>query len=218
MITDEDELLAKKLWDYHHVNHRVKKADLIFILCSHDVRIAEYGSQLFLDGFAPEIAISGGLAHQDDLLNTRWKKTEAEVFADVAIKMGVPKEKIVLETKAKNTGDNFELTEIILREKRLNPKIVICVQKPYMERRTLATGLKWWKDRELIITSPPVSFEEYTKGIISEEDMINIIVGDLQRIKLYAEKGFQVPQEIPNDVWYAYEQLVKHGYTKHLVT
>ena len=43
------------------------------------------------------------------------------------------------------------------------------------------------------------------------------MAGDLQRIKLYAQKGFQIPQEIPINVWDAYEKLVETGYTKHLV-
>jgi hypothetical protein len=43
------------------------------------------------------------------------------------------------------------------------------------------------------------------------EKVIDIMVGDLQRIKLYAEKGFQVYQEIPTEVWKAYERLVELG-------
>ena len=43
------------------------------------------------------------------------------------------------------------------------------------------------------------------------------MVGDLQRIRVYAERGFQIPQEIPANVWSAYEKLVALGYTAHLV-
>lgn len=115
--------LAKILWDYHHVNHQLKKADLLFILCSHDLSVAHYGAKLFLDGWAPVLAISGGVAHQTDLLNTGWQKSEAEMFFDVAIEAGISREEIILETKAKNTGDNFELTEVLLKERGLNPKV-----------------------------------------------------------------------------------------------
>jgi hypothetical protein len=45
-----------------------------------------------------------------------------------------------------------------------------------------------------------------------------MMVGDLQRIKLYPEKGFQVYQEIPDDVWEAYEELVAMGFDKQLVS
>jgi hypothetical protein len=43
------------------------------------------------------------------------------------------------------------------------------------------------------------------------------MVGDLQRIKMYPAKGFQVYQEIPGDVWEAFEQLVALGFDKHLM-
>lgn len=214
---DDVDGLAKILWNYHHVNHKLKKADLIFLLCSHDLEVARYGAKLYLEGYAPLVAISGGIAHTDDLLKTGWLKPEAEMFADTALESGVPRERILLETKAKNTGENFRLTDELLGVKNLNPKVVICVQKPYMERRTLATGLVHWKNRELIVVSAPISFEEYTGGMIPKENIINIMVGDLQRIKLYGEKGYQVPQEIPDEVWLAYERLIALGYDKHLV-
>jgi len=44
-----------------------------------------------------------------------------------------------------------------------------------------------------------------------------MMVGDLQRIKYYPEKGFQIYQEIPEEVWKAYEELVKMGFDKQLI-
>ncbi|MDB5050560.1 MAG: YdcF family protein [Fibrobacteres bacterium] len=49
------------------------------------------------------------------------------------------------------------------------------------------------------------------------EQVIHVLVDDLQRIRLYAEKGFQVFQEIPTGVWQAYERLVQLGFTDHLI-
>ena len=43
------------------------------------------------------------------------------------------------------------------------------------------------------------------------------MVGDLQRIKIYPNKGFQVFQEIPYDVWNAYNQLIEFGFNKYLI-
>ena len=48
-------------------------------------------------------------------------------------------------------------------------------------------------------------------------DVVSIMVGDLQRIRVYAEKGFQIPQEIPDEVWKAYEELVALGFRERLV-
>jgi hypothetical protein len=52
---------------------------------------------------------------------------------------------------------------------------------------------------------------------LTPEDVVAIMVGDLQRIRLYADKGFQIPQEIPASVWAAYEALVHAGFNKFLV-
>ena len=49
------------------------------------------------------------------------------------------------------------------------------------------------------------------------DDVISIIVGDLQRMRVYAERGYQIYQEIPTDVWKAFEELVEAGYDRHLI-
>lgn len=205
--------LAKKIWDYHHLNQKIQKSDCILVLGSHDIRVAERGAQLFLQGFAPLIIFSGGRGN----LTSSWKKTEAEEFAKIAVHMGVPEGKILKEDKSSNTGENITFTRKLLEEHNIKPQRIILVQKPYMERRAYATFKKFWPEVELIVTSPQILLEEYPNEEISMDDVINIMVGDLQRIKEYPSKGFQIPQEIPSDIWDAYESLVRFGYTKHLI-
>lgn len=214
MITDENFASAKKLWDYHHVNHKLKRSDCILVLGSHDVRVGERGAELLLQGWAPVLILSGGLGR---LTKNMWLQTEAEKFASLAEKMGVPKEAILVENRSTNTGENILFTKQLLEEKQLHYQRFIVVQKPYMERRSLATFQKQWAGKELIITSPQIAFEDYPNDDISMDEVINIMVGDLQRIKVYPEKGFQTFQEIPEDVWNAYEKLVDAGYNKYLV-
>ena len=86
-----------------------------------------------------------------------------------------------------------------------------------MERRSLATFEKNWPGKQFVVTSPQISFEDYPTGEISLEKVINIMVGDLQRIKIYPAKGFQTHQIIPDDVWQAYERLVELGFDKQLM-
>jgi hypothetical protein len=63
-----------------------------------------------------------------------------------------------------------------------------------------------------------MSYEEYVNnGAISKEDIINVMVGDTQRIREYPKKGFQIEQDIPDGVWAAYQRLVELGFDKHLV-
>ena len=214
MVSAETIAAAKKLWDYHHVNHSPEKSDCILVLGSHDLRVAERAAELYLQGWAPIIIFSGGLGR---LTQDLWKVSEAESFAAIAEKMGVPKEAILIENRSTNTGENILFTQQLLKTKNLDPKSFIVVQKPYMERRSFATFKKHWPDKKLIVTSPQISFEEYPNEEMPLEKVINIMVGDMQRIKLYPEKGFQIFQEIPGDVWQAYEKLVASGYDMDLI-
>lgn len=206
--------LAKKLWDYHHLNQPLVKSDCILVLGSHDLRVAERVADLYLHGWAPLLIFSGGLGN---FTREMWEEAEADKFAAVAIRMGVPKENILVENKSTNTGENILFTQQLLKERNLDPHTFIVVQKPYMERRTYATFKKQWPGKEFTVTSPQISFEEYPTGEIPLEKVINIMVGDLQRIKIYPEKGFQIPQEIPDDVWEMYQKLIRLGYDRHLV-
>ncbi len=206
--------LAKTLWDYHQVHHSLEKSDCILVLGSHDLRVAERGAELYLQGYAPILIFSGGLGN---FTQGMWTEKEADKFAAIAIKQGVPVESILIENMSTNTGENILFTQKLLASKGLSPESFIVVQKPYMERRSYATFKQHWPEKKLLVTSPQISFEDYPNEDIPLERVINIMVGDLQRIKEYPAKGFQVYQEIPANVWDAYEQLIAAGFNKHLM-
>jgi len=213
MITDEAIALAQELWDYHHMQHVPEKADCIFALGSHDLRVANRAAELYLQGWAPLLIFSGGLGN---LTKSIWTETEADQFAAIAVEMGVPATAILVENESTNTGENILFTQQLLQEHRLDPQSFIVVQKPYMERRSYATFKKHWPDKKLLVTSPQISFKDYPTDDIPLERVINVMVGDLQRIKIYPAKGFQIYQEIPDTIWHAYERLVELGFDKHL--
>lgn len=210
--------LAETLWNYHLLKHQLAKADAILVLCSHDERVAERGAQLFLEGWAPLIIFSGG---RGAITSKLWNEPEAERFARIAVRLNVPPENILIEPNSTNTGENIAFTRQLLAERGLDPQKFIVVQKPYMERRSYATFRKLWPEKELIVTSPQVSFRdylaEYTNRSLSESDVVGIMVGDLQRIRIYPARGYQIEQEIPNEVWEAFEHLVHAGYDNYLI-
>jgi uncharacterized SAM-binding protein YcdF (DUF218 family) len=205
---------AKTLWDYHHVGHALEKADGILVLGSHDTRAAERGAELFLAGWAPLLLFSGRLG---GLTSGMWTRSEAEVFADVAAGMGVPRDRILVEARSTNTGENVDFSRQLLAEKGLRLRKAIAVQKPYMERRTLATFRQRWPELEVIVTSPQIAFDDYPTGTIGKDDVIHIMVGDLQRLIVYGRKGWSAPQDVPAEVLEAYERLVAAGYTRRLL-
>jgi uncharacterized SAM-binding protein YcdF (DUF218 family) len=217
-MTDRIRALAVRIWDYHRLGHQLSKADAIVVLCSHDTIVAERGARLFLERWAPLLICSGGLGA---ITRRVWQEPEADQFARIAVEMGVPRESILVENQSTNTGENVVFTKRLLATRGLHPGTIIAVQKPYMERRTYATFKKVWPEPRLIVTSPQMSFDEYLARYpteaLSADEVIGILVGDLQRIRLYSEKGFQIPQAIPEDVWRAYEELVACGYDTHLI-
>jgi uncharacterized SAM-binding protein YcdF (DUF218 family) len=205
---------ARLVWDYHHVGHVLEPADCIIALGSHDTRVAERAADVFLEGWAPLLVLSGNLGA---LTSGVWDRPEAEIFADVAAARGVPRDKMMVEDRSTNTGENVVNTRALLAARGLEPRKAIAVQKPYMERRTEATFRQRWPELRVLVTSPQTSFDDYPNESIGREDVIHIMVGDFQRLTIYADKGWSTRQEIPADVQQAFEGLVAAGYTGRLI-
>lgn len=215
MDQESTDNLAKILWDYTTLHQPLEKSDCIIVLGSHDKRVAERGAKLFQEGYAPLVAFSGGFGR---LTDKRWKRPEAEIFADIALRMGIPKEYIIIENTSTNTAENLQFTRKIFDQKGVSLSKVTLVTKPYMERRALVTWRKLYPEIEATITSPTIEYNDYPIGTdMSKEEMINIIVGETQRVKLYPQKGYILPQEMSHTVCEAYEELVKRGFNTQLI-
>ena len=215
--TPDVDALVQVLWDYMLVGHELHPVDCIFVLCSHDIRVADYAIRLFKTCYAPYLIFSGGVIQQNAALNVYWDTTEAEYFARRAVAAGIASDHVLIEDRSTNTGENFVFTRQLLEERAHTFQSFVMVQKPYMERRVLATALKLWPDADFIVTSPPISCADYLKGQLPRDAVIQHIVGDFQRIRVYGDKGFQAPQAIPMEVWNAFEELCALGYHQRLV-
>lgn len=206
--------LARTLWDYMRLGHELAPADVILVLGSNDVRVAGHGARLYLQGLAPLLMFSGGLGK---LTAGTFTKSEAETFADAAVRLGVPRPSILIEPRSTNTGENVDFSRAMLAERGIRPSRIIAVQKPYMERRTWATFARRWPGPDVRVSSPPIPLDAYPTPELPRELVVNILVGDVQRMWVYAERGFQTPQTVPDEVRAAWDELVARGYTSHLV-
>jgi uncharacterized SAM-binding protein YcdF (DUF218 family) len=200
------------LWNYHQVHHEPVSSDLIFVLGSNDLRVADRAAELFHQGLAPMILFSGGTGR----LTEGWTETEAEQFAARARELGVPAEAILIENRSTNTGENIRFSRELLLERGLHPKNILAVQKPYMERRVLAAMEVQWPGVSLRVTSPRLSFSDYVTEEIPERLVIEAMVGDFQRILDYPALGFASVQEVPAEVLAAFENLRRQGFTGQL--
>ncbi len=203
------------LWDYHHVKQELRPADLIFVLGSNDARVAEYAAELYHRGLAPLVLFSGGVGR---FTASEWAVSEAETFAATAEKAGVPRDKILLENKSTNTGENVRFSRQVLAQSGIpEPKTVIALQKPYMERRTLATLQAQWPEVNVAVSSPPCTFEQYLTPKLTADFVINAMIGDFQRILEYPKQGFSTPQPVTPEALQAFRILVEAGYNTQLL-
>ncbi len=205
------------LWDYMALHQKPQKADVIVGFGCYDDKVACRAAQLYLDGFAPWVLFTGGVGR-----NTagRFSASEAEYFAQVALAMGVPESAILLETKSANTKENILFSQSLLEENGIPHGHILGVHKPYMERRIAAAMGVYWPGQSFSVTSFPQSLLEALADAprqgLAEEELVCTVVGDFQRIDLYAKLGYQLPQHIPQEAWDAFRRLVALGYDKQL--
>ena len=189
-----------------------EKADMILVLGNHELRVPAYAAALYRRGAAPLVVCSGGFGK---LTAARWTEPEAVVFARRCEELGVPRGQILLEPRSTNTGENFLFTRALLEAEGLRPASGLIVTKPYMARRALATAVLRWPEVAWAVGTPAVPFEDYFPEGPGEE--LAVMVGDLQRLRVYAACGFQAPVEVPEAIWAVYERLVADGFDGHVI-
>ena len=179
--------------------------------------IARRAAELYHQGYAPKILFTGGLGRNTEGL---LPEPEAMRFAKVAMECGVPAEDIILEDKSRNTKENIEFTRALLEELGVPHDHILGVHQPFLERRIVAAMGVYWPEQSFSVTSPQVSIPDYLVRAreqgITENASVSVIVGDFQRIELYAKLGYQLPQYIPGEAWEAYRALVAMGFDKQL--
>ena len=205
------------IWNYLCLNEKPRKADVIVGFGNFNEDIPRRAAELYLQGYAPKILFTGGLGRNTVGL---LPESEAARFARVAIGCGVPDEAIIREDKSTNTAENIHFTRKLLEDLNIPHDHILGVHQPFMERRITAAMGVYWPEQSFSVTSPQVTIQEYleaakTQGI-TENASISVIVGDFQRMKLYADNGWQIPQEIPESAWDAFYRLVELGYDKQL--
>lgn len=205
------------LWDYLGMHQTPAKADCIVGFGNFNTDIARRAAELYHQGYAPKILFTGGLGRNTTRLFT---EPEAVRFAKVAMACGVPEADIILEDKSTNTKENIDFMREIFEKQGIPHDHVLGVHQPFMERRIVAALGIYWPELNFTVTSPQVTILEYLASAkeqgMTEEASISVIVGDFQRMDLYARLGYQLPQEIPEQCWEAYHKLIAMGYDKQL--
>ena len=212
----ENELFYEPLcviWNYLRRPSEMKKADCIVGFGNYNCDIGVRAAELYREGYAGKVLFSGGLGRNTLGLQST---TEAERFAETARRCGVPERDILIENRSTNTAENISFTRKLLEENGIFAKRLIAVHQPFMERRIAAAFDVAWSEVELLTTSLavdiPTFFEHAVSYGVTERMVVEEVVGDFQRMELYADRGWQSRQPVPAQAREAFLALVALGY------
>ncbi|WP_066944089.1 YdcF family protein [Microtetraspora fusca] len=205
---------VETLWDYHDMHHERRTCDVGIGLGSHDLGVATFTAELFHSAAFPLVVFTGANA---PTTIERFPRGEAVHYREHAVRLGVPPEAIRIEPRATNTGENITFTRELLADEGIRPSSVMLISRPYQQRRAYATCRKLWPEVNVVCASRPLPLDEYVEDIGDADRVINMIVGDIQRIAEYPKQGFAIPQEMPAEVEFAFKRLVEAGYTSKLI-
>ena len=170
----------------HLVRTPIRPADLLFVFGTRedvDRRVDE-ACRLWRDGMFRWAIVSGGVTPGSAL-------SECEIIKAAMVSCGIPRERILEEDRATNTGENviFSLPILDAALGLSNIRSVICLGNSWTARRYPMTLQRHWPEVEkMLITvdsfATPLSLwhtdREFSRRMLSEWD----------KIEPYKAKGF----------------------------
>jgi uncharacterized SAM-binding protein YcdF (DUF218 family) len=196
------------------MHHEPRPCSVAIALGSHDLGVADTAADLYHRGFAPLIVMTGA---NSPTTEARMPRGEAVHYRERALELGVPDSAILLEPRARNTGENITLSRELLEAAGVEVSSVLLVTKPYEERRTYATAGELWPSIAIVCASTAITFDDYVATIQDPCLVIDMMVGALQRLLIYPKHGLMIDQEVPHDADAAYGRLRRGGFTSRLV-
>jgi uncharacterized SAM-binding protein YcdF (DUF218 family) len=215
VITKQDWADARRVWEYHQMGHSPRPCSVAIGLGSHDLGVADIAVDLYKRGMAPLLLFTGATS---PTTRERMPRGEAVHYQERAMELGVPSAAVLVEPRARNTGENIRFSRELLEKRGIEVSSVLLISKPYEERRAYATACKLWPEVEVVSASTPMTLDEYVDSIGDARLVIDMLVGALQRLMIYPEQGFMISQPLPADVLEAYERLCQAGFTSRLLT
>ncbi|WP_405786029.1 MULTISPECIES: YdcF family protein [unclassified Streptomyces] len=213
-ISDADRADARAIWDFHQMGHELKPCSAAITLGSLDLGVATTTADLYHAGMFPTVVFTGDTS---TATQARFPRGEATHYREHALSLGVPDQAILLEPKATNTGQNIGFSREVLENTGIRVTTLLLISMPYMQRRAYATCRKLWPEVEPICVSQPLPYDEYVKTHDDEKQLIDMLMGDMERVMEYPKRGFAIEQHIPERVRDAFERLRARGYDSWLL-
>jgi uncharacterized SAM-binding protein YcdF (DUF218 family) len=201
--------LSKALFEYLYLREEPSDADAIMGFGHFDAKIPLHCGKLYSGGYAGFIIFSGGVGAG----NAGLKKPEAREFLDkLSLQFPeIPSEKVAIEDRSTNTGENIRFTLSLLRKNYPEFtyfKKLIIVANAYRQRRVWLTCRKNLPN-VVLINSPPITTFEQELEIFTKagENFYVHLLNEIERIITYPDKGFIERTDIPNNIISISEKL-----------
>lgn len=189
------------------------KADIVLAMGGSDLRVADTAASAFFERHAGWLICTGGFGKDTAGI---LPYPESVMYAKRCVESGVPEARILIEDRSTNSGENFRYGKALLEERGIFPRTGVIASKPYMAKRAWAAAAKQWPEVRWSVACQRIGFMEYLEQENDAEKVLNLMVGDLQRLRVYAGT-FQEPMPVPDAIWTVYERLVMDGYDKYVI-
>ncbi|MDF7680965.1 YdcF family protein [Enterobacteriaceae bacterium ESL0689] len=223
--------------------------DIVVLAGNAVIPTIDAACQLAAERAVP-LLISGGIGHSTPFLydavrhDPRYHqlavamRPEAHILADIARQFWqIPAEKIVIEDRSTNCGENARFTREKLASLGDIPRCGVVLQDPTLQRRTMATFARAWQDAtfaprwyslpgytpQLANTDSGLTFVDNPGGLWPVERYLSLLLGELPRLQDnpqgYGPRGkdFITHVDIPADIMAAGEQLITDPLLKNIV-
>lgn len=184
-----------------------------------------------------QIMVTGGVGHATNFLKENLKaigfesteENEAEICqAYLQEKYGLFKNELILETSSTNSGENAIFTLNKIKELHLQPRKVLLLQDPVLQRRTKATFSKNWQQTKTEFTNyvpvlPKISklgekilfSDPRLNDLWTKEYFFSLVLGEIPRLRNdkegYGPNGLHYIEQviIPSEVEEAHARLIQ---------
>ncbi len=207
--------LAKALFDYLYLKDLddetvIESLDYILGFGHFDMDIPHQCLQLYQQVSGAVVIYSGGIgAGTADL-----GQPEADAFlAYSKSRMAIDEDDFLIENRSTNTAENmqFSLKKLAGQIKNFDagqPVNVALVANPYRQRRVQLTFRKHWPAASPLNAPPETSFAHELKKFEKKGfDLVELMLGEIERIINYSKKGWIEKTEVPADILDIYHQL-----------
>ncbi|HED38668.1 MAG TPA: YdcF family protein, partial [Ignavibacteria bacterium] len=111
--------------------------------------------------------------------------TEAEIYAQIAVDAGVPKNSIIIENKSITIPDNVRSSLNLLDKKGISYGSIILVNSPYTQRRGWVHFKKYIPDTIKLIRVNSETGEQYKKDFWYKNPTgIDVVIGEFLKAKI----------------------------------